>query len=205
MMSIATKMNTVGNSILSGALFACSSALWSRRSRMPSACTRSVSARPVPKRSVWISIATSELTSATPVRSASARSASVVLLPARVSKLASSNSDGEDRMRGAEVLRHALEAGVDAEARLDAHDHQVERVGQREPERLLARLHLLVEPVARRDQADPGRGAQRERRAGAARASRPPASASTSIGSSSANTTRLPMYVITDVSRRKPA
>ena len=161
MISMATKMRTVGKSILSGALFACSSALWSRRSRMPSACTRSVSARPVPKRSVWISIATSEPTSCTPVRSASARSASVVLLPARVSKLASSNSADEDRMRGAEVLRHALEARVDAEARLHAHDHQVERVGQREPEVLLARLDLLVEPVARRDQADPGRRAQR--------------------------------------------
>ena len=51
-----------------------------------------MSARLVPKRSVWTSIATRAWISSTPVRSASDRSAWVVLLPARTSRVTSSNS-----------------------------------------------------------------------------------------------------------------
>ncbi len=77
---------------MSGALPACSSARWVRCTRRLSACTRSVSARLVPKRSVCTSMATSELTSSTPERSESERRASVVDLPARISSVTSSNS-----------------------------------------------------------------------------------------------------------------
>ncbi|MNN72199.1 hypothetical protein D3C81_1882130 [compost metagenome] len=55
-------------------------------------CTRSEAAMLVPKRSAWISMATSASTSSTPVRSARLRSARSLVLPARSSSITKCNS-----------------------------------------------------------------------------------------------------------------
>ena len=78
---LAMKISTVGNSILIGSLPAASSARRIRFTRISSEWTRSVSARLVPNRSVCTSMATSELTSETPVRVARPRRESVFDFP----------------------------------------------------------------------------------------------------------------------------
>ena len=86
--NMAGKMqNTRGNTILMAVFAAASSARWRRFWRSTSECTRSDRPIEVPKRSVWISIVTSEAMSSTPVRSARWRSASSRGVPARISAL----------------------------------------------------------------------------------------------------------------------
>src|SRR5205085_3833794 len=81
---IAGKMQkTSGNTILTPVLAAASSARWRRLVRSVSEWTRSDWATLVPNLSVWISIATSEMTSSTPVRSPRFLNASTRFIPPR--------------------------------------------------------------------------------------------------------------------------
>src|SRR5439155_1256482 len=84
---------TSGNTIFTPVLAAASSARWRRLVLSVSECTRSDCATLVPNLSVCTSIATSELTSSTPVRSARFFSASTRFLPARSSRLPISEVD----------------------------------------------------------------------------------------------------------------
>src|SRR5207249_1112460 len=81
---IAGKMQTTsGNTILTPVFAAASSARWRRLVRSVSEYTRSDWATLVPNLSVWISIATSEMTSSTPVRSPRFLNASTRFIPPR--------------------------------------------------------------------------------------------------------------------------
>ena len=99
--NIAGKMkSTSGNTSLMVVFAAASSARCRRLVRMVSACTRSAWAIEVPNRSVWISMATSDLTSSSPVRSPRFRSASSRAVPARISRFTRLSCSPSTRLTG---------------------------------------------------------------------------------------------------------
>ena len=138
---IAGKMqNTSGNTIFTPVLAAASSARWRRLVRSVSEWTRSDRATLVPNLSVWISMAASDDRSSTPVRSARLRSASARALPARSSRLISRSSSDSSGCANASSSPTRWMRLVEAQAGLDAHHQQVERVGQRQADAVLAAL-----------------------------------------------------------------
>ena len=108
----------------------------------------------MPNLSVWISIVTSELRSSTPVRSARLRSASERGLPARSSRLISRSSSDSSGYANCELGADALQRLVEAEARLDADDQQVEHVGERQADAVGALLRHARQHHARQDVAE---------------------------------------------------
>ena len=149
------RQNTRGKTSFTPSLAARSSARCRRTVRPVSACVRSACAMLVPKRSVWISIATRARTSSTLVRSAKLRNASMRGLPARISLVtccSSSASAGCDERQLLARLQHRL---IERQAGLDADDDQIERVGQ-------AVADLLL-PAGDDPADDAGRAADRRR------------------------------------------
>src|SRR5689334_8642635 len=110
---------------------------------MQSECTRKACATLVPKRSVWISTATSARTSFTPVRSASL--SGTHLQPNQI-QLA-----GQVHVRMADVVADTLERLIESKARFDADDGEIERIGQTPADTQLAFRDHALEHEARRD------------------------------------------------------
>ena len=65
-------------------------------------------------------------------------------------------------VRELELLRDARHRLVESEARLDADDHQVERIGERQPDAVLALLRFAREDEAGNHVADAHRGQRRQ-------------------------------------------
>ena len=155
--------NTSGKTSLMVVFAAASSARCRRRVRRESEWTRRDCARLVPSFSVWISMATSDFTSSTPVRSDSARSASCRGFPATISRLTTSNSSLKAGTGKLEFLRDLHEGGVQPEPRLDADDQEVQRVGEGIRDLLLALPDLPPKHEIREEVPD---DSARERPAG---------------------------------------
>ena len=97
---------------------------------------------------------TSELRSSTPVRSARLRSASARGLPARSSRLIRRSSSDRSGYGERQLLADALQRLVEAEARFDADDQQVERVGERQADAVRAPLRQARQHHAGQDVAE---------------------------------------------------
>ena len=93
----------------------------------------------VPKRSVWISMVTSERTSLTPVRSPRLRRASSRARAGPDLEVHQRELLAHQRADVDDLLGHPEQRLVEREAGLDADHHHVERVGQRLDDGLLAR------------------------------------------------------------------
>ena len=136
--NMAGKMkSTSGKTSLIVVLAAASSARWRRLVRSVSACTRSACAIEVPKRSVWISMATSDLMSCRPVARPGCGAPLPAAVPARISRFTSAELLAQDRADPVDLFRDPHQRLVEPESRLDADHQQIERVRQRP-------LHLLL-------------------------------------------------------------
>ena len=82
-------------------------------------------------------------------------------MPARISVVIEPQLLGERRMRDVQLVAGLHDRLVDAGARLDADDHQIERVRQPVPNLLLAQRGLPAEPHARQHVAERRRRAAR--------------------------------------------
>ena len=116
-----------GMVIFTGTCWAFSSARWRRLTRISDDCTRSTLAMGMPKASACTMALTKERSSATLVRSASARSASPRDEPICISRSTRENSSASGPFG---VVGHLLQGGVEAEAGLDGDGEQVDGVGQ---------------------------------------------------------------------------
>ena len=136
------RRNTSGKTSLMVVFAALSSACCRRRVRRESEWTRRDCARLVPSFSVWISIATRDLTSSTPVLSESARNASCRGFPATISRLTMSNSSLNAGLESWNSSVIFTKAAFSPEARLDADDQQVQPVREGVRDLLLALADL---------------------------------------------------------------
>ena len=116
---------TSGNSILIGALAACSSARWRRSMRSCSDWTWSTFEIDTPSCSAWMIAPMKLVSGGTSVRGTMSRSASRRALPTRTSASARRNSSDSGPF---ELLDDLAERGVEAEAGPDGDRQQVERV-----------------------------------------------------------------------------
>ena len=91
-----------------------------------------------PNLSAWISTAASERRSGTPVRAPSSCRTSARGRPICNWKFDRANLFGQDAVGLLHFLDHLAHRLIEAQARLDADDHQVQGVGQGEKDRLLA-------------------------------------------------------------------
>ena len=87
-------------------------------------------------------------------------------MPASSSRLTSRSSDDEIGIREGQLLADARQRLIEAEARFDADDQQVERVGERQPDAMLTAAGLAREQHARKHVAE--RRRRQRRRAGSA-------------------------------------
>ena len=128
---------TSGNSILIGALAACSSARWRRSMRSCSDWTWRTLEIETPSCSAWMIAPMKLVSGATSVRGTMSRSASRRALPTRTSASARRNSSDSGPCSFSTTL---AERGVEAETGADGDRQQVERVRDHQQDRLLALL-----------------------------------------------------------------
>ena len=131
------------------------------------------------------------------MRSARLRSASERGLPARSSRLISRSSSESSGYANASSCADALQRLVEAEARLDADDEQVEHVGERQADAMRAPLRQARQHHARQDVAE-AEAAERQRQVRLDRRS----SEANSANSANANAMRMPKKIVSASSRR---
>ena len=102
-----------------------------------------------PNFSAWMITAATERMSSTPVRIPRSRSTSLRGRPICDLKVGDRELLAEDRARAGQLGGHPPHRQVEPEAGLDADNHQVERIGQAEKDRLHPLLPDLVDDHTR--------------------------------------------------------
>ncbi len=140
---------TVGKSSLMGSFAASSSARCERLPRIESAWMRSAWPTFAPNFCDWTSSVARAFSSSRPVLEARSFRASRRDLPARSSRLSCPNSSLISSAGKAHLLADALDRRVQAHARLDADNEQVEGVGKAEGEVFFPFGNLARKPEVR--------------------------------------------------------